>query len=340
MKATFSLLLLLICCGCTAPIVKTLPSIKITPLTIELPENSSFRGLSKLNNTIAIGGSPNLIGIYENGQVKLQSIKDTLVSDFRAIGQTNENLFALRAGSPAKLYQINKQTLKHQLVYVETDKNVFYDALHFFNPKDGIAFGDELNGCMSVITTNNGGGSWQKLDCEKFLPAPKGAGAFAASNTNISIIGNHVWLAAGKVVYYSPNKGKTWQKQTIPIIQEGETEGLYSIHFFDELNGIGVGGDFANPEATEKTIIKTTNGGKTWTAISNELNYRSCVQYVPNSAAKQVMVVGFNGISFSTNGGVNWQQISDSNLYYSFRFLNENEGLLVGKNSIARFQLR
>ena len=175
MKATFSLLLLLICCGCTAPIVKTLPSIKITPLTIELPENSSFRGLSKLNNIIAIGGSPNLIGIYENGQIKLQSISDTLESDFRAIGQTNENLFSLRAGSPAKLYQINKQTLKHQLVYVETDKNVFYDALHFFNNKDGIAFGDELNGCMSVITTNNGGGSWQKLDCEKFLPAPKGA---------------------------------------------------------------------------------------------------------------------------------------------------------------------
>jgi hypothetical protein len=49
-----------------------------------------------------------------------------------------------------------------------------------------------------------------------------GEAAFAASNTNIVIKGNNTWIVSGGMkarVFYSADKGNTWEVYDTPIVQ-------------------------------------------------------------------------------------------------------------------------
>ena len=89
------------------------------------------------------------------------------------------------------------------------------------------------------------------MDCSLLENIKEGEGFFAASDTNISIINDKVWLASGGInsrVYFSDDKGVTWKIFNTPIIQGESTTGIFSIDFYDEKNGFGVGGDYTKPE--------------------------------------------------------------------------------------------
>ena len=62
---------------------------------------------------------------------------------------------------------------------------------------EGVAIGDPVDGCMSVLTTRNGGASWNKVSCDVLPLSIEGEAAFAASDTNIAIVGNQTWVATG-----------------------------------------------------------------------------------------------------------------------------------------------
>ena len=307
--------------------------------------DGSFRAIDLHGSEFIVGGSPNMLlqnvisGEETNNRACAIVVKDSLEYDFRSVAITENAVFALSAGSPAKLYK--GSSIKNlKLVYEENDADVFYDSMKFFNEEEGIAFGDEMNGCMSVLITRNGGESWQKLPCSEFLPANDGDGAFAASNTNIDIVNDHVWLASGTAIYRSENKGKEWEKIDLPIIQNKKTEGVYSIDFHCEKLGIAIGGDYSSPKANVNNLILTKDSGKTWEVISDEDSpgYRSCIQFIPNTDGKGIMVVGFEGIDVSVDRGETWKHISDE-AYYSFRFFTPTTGIIVGKEKIHQFEL-
>ncbi|MEZ4971182.1 MAG: hypothetical protein R2814_16255 [Flavobacteriaceae bacterium] len=54
------------------------------------------------------------------------------------------------------------------------------------------------------------------------------------------------------------------------------------------------------------------DGGKTWKLIANGKlpNYRSCVQFIPNSKGKSLIAIGFEGIAYSYDQGETWKQLS------------------------------
>ena len=87
--------------------------------------------------------------------------------------------------------------------------------------------------------------------------------------------------------------------------------------------------------------MKTVNGGATWSLIADGENpgYRSCIQFVPNSKGKGIVAVGFTGISYSSDGGVHWQQLSDEG-FYTFRFLNDSIAFAAGKNRISKLTFK
>ena len=87
--------------------------------------------------------------------------KDSLLPEFRAIAQTDKNIFILNVGSPALLYKISKDGKHTKLVYTETGEKVFYDSMKFINDSEGIAMGDPVNGCLSIIKTIDGGNTWK-----------------------------------------------------------------------------------------------------------------------------------------------------------------------------------
>ena len=263
---------------------------------------------------------------------------------FRAIEEVDGALFALSIESPARLYKLNRKAKGAKLVYEEEDENAFYDAMRFWNSSEGIAIGDPTGDCMSIIVTRDGGNSWTKISCDNLPLLKDGEAAFAASDTNIAIVGDKTWVATGGVasrILFSPDKGKTWEVFFTPIIQGKETTGMYSIDFYDENNGFAIGGDYTKPNDTLVNKMRTQDGGKTWSIVANGKSpgYRSCVQYVPNSNSKQLVTVGFKGIDYSNDAGDTWKHISDEG-FYTIRFLNDSIAYAGGKGRISKLIFR
>ncbi len=253
-------------------------------------------------------------------------------NNFRAIAFQGDYTYTLSIGNPAKLFKGG------MLVYYENHPKVFYDSMDFWNDNEGIAIGDTTEGCLSIIITRDGGETWTKLSCDDLPKGMENEGAFAASDTNISIINNKTWVATNTGrVYFSPDKGKTWEVFNTPIVKEKETEGIYSIDFYDELNGFAIGGDYTKPADSSANKIKTLDGGKTWQLVAQNKSpgYRSCVQYVPNGGSKAMVAIGFNGIDYSNDAGSSWKHLSDEG-FYTLRFLNDTIAYAAGKGRIAK----
>ncbi|MDG1394017.1 MAG: oxidoreductase [Flavobacteriaceae bacterium] len=286
------------------------------------------------NKLMAVSSIGNRYTIYLDTKGVLIDRVSTDTINFRASALINDTFFSLSIGNPALLFKDDV------LVYKETHPNVFYDALHFWNTKEGMAVGDPINGCMSIIITRDGGETWHKTPCELLPPVDEGEAAFAASDTNIAIVGDQAWVATGgrsSRVLYSFNKGKSWTVFETPIVQGEETTGMFSIDFYDGLNGFAIGGDYTKPKNQHSNKIRTRNGGKTWDVVAQDQipGYRSCVQFSPNSHAKGLVAVGFEGIDYSSDAGETWKQLSDEG-FYTLRFVNDSVAYAAGNGRISK----
>ncbi|PKQ46370.1 WD40/YVTN/BNR-like repeat-containing protein [Confluentibacter flavum] len=301
----------------------------------------SIRAIDILNDgSLAFAANDGVFGLYNPRknmwQTSVQTY-DTLNLEFRAVAHTATDFFMLSIDNPALLYKTGDQG-KMELVYEEYHEGVFYDAMVFWNDEEGIAVGDSMNGCLSIIITRDAGNTWNKITCDKLPKAEAGEGAFAASNTNIKIIGDKTWIGttAGNI-YMSEDKGLTWNVVKTPIGSAKATEGIYSIDFYDELNGFAIGGDYTYPDVNAANKIKTSDGGKTWQLVAENKKpgYRSCVQFVPNSSGKELVAIGFKGIDFSNDFGESWKHLSDEP-FYTIRFLNDSVAYAAGSKRISK----
>ena len=308
-------------------------------------DSVSIRAIELVDSsTLIFAGNNGIYGTLDlsNDIVQKQTIThgDSL-PEFRAVSHNNSNFFILSVADPALLYKID-QNNEVTLVYKEEGEDVFYDAMKFWNNTEGIAIGDTRNGCLSIIITRDGGNTWNKLPCAILPKAVDKEGAFAASNTNIEIVGNKTWVATSSGRIYSSNdKGNTWRVTQTPMVSKAETEGIYSIDFYDDQLGFGYGGDYTTPQANIANKIITTDGGVTWEGIADGQapGYKSCVQFMPNSNGKDIVAIGFTGISYSHDGGQSWVSLSKEG-FYTLRFLNNNTAIAAGKNRIARLSFR
>ncbi|MBQ4914809.1 oxidoreductase [Maribacter sp. MMG018] len=304
-------------------------------------DSVSIRAIEFLDdNTLAFAGSNGIYGTVDvlSGKVRTNVMQyDSLTPEFRAVAHTSSDFFMLSIANPALLYKTGDEG-RMNLVYKEEGETVFYDAMKFWNDKEGIAVGDTVGGCLSIIITRDGGKSWSKLSCDVLPASVDEEGAFAASNTNIEIVGDSTLLAttAGRI-YFSGDKGVHWKVIETPMQNSGPTRGIYSIDFYDAKTGFAIGGDYTKPEENNKNKMFTNDGGYKWelTADGAPPVYKSCVQYVPGSSAKGLVAVGFTGISYSNDGGKSWRQLSDES-FYTIRFLNDKVAYAAGKNRISK----
>ncbi len=303
-------------------------------------DSLSIRAIELMGNSLAFAANKGVFGTIDlsNGKVRANVQKfDTIVPEYRAVAHNATDFFMLSVANPALLYKTGEDGAM-DLVYFEEDANVFYDAMTFWNNREGIAVGDTMNGCLSIIITRDGGHHWTKLSCDELPKGIEGEGAFAASNTNIEVVGDKTWIATtNSRVYFSPDKGKTWELQKTPVINEEPTQGIYSIDFYDENLGVAVGGDYTSPENNAANKAITTDGGKTWNLIADgrEPGYKSCVQFVPGSNGKEIVALGFTGISYSNDRGATWNELSDEP-FFTIRFQNDTIAYAAGKNRIAK----
>lgn len=307
-------------------------------------DSLSIRAIELMDGSLAFAankGTYGSIDLTTNTVRTNVQLYDRIVPEFRAVAHTQTDFFMLSVASPALLYKTG-DTGKMELVYKEEDPNVFYDALLFLNDRDGIAVGDSTDGCLSIIVSRNGGNSWQKLPCSQLPSGREGEGAFAASNTNIAAHGDTIWIGTtnGRV-YSSKDKGETWEVVDTPIGSKEPTQGIYSIDFYDGNLGVAIGGDYTHPEGNRANKAISKDGGQHWQLLADgkEPGYKSCIRFVPNSGGKDLVAVGFTGISYSNNGGDNWKTISEE-AFYTIRFLNDSIAYAAGKNRIAKLIFR
>ncbi|CAK9002864.1 Membrane-bound lytic murein transglycosylase B (35 kDa soluble lytic transglycosylase) (Murein hydrolase B) (Slt35), partial [Durusdinium trenchii] len=266
---------------------------------------SSIRAIEVINDsTVWFAGSKGQYGFTKDGgkSWNIDSIViDSLPSlQFRAIAITGEAIFLLSVASPALLYRSNDQGQNWQLVYQEDHPLAFYDAMAFWDDQSGIAMGDPTDGCLSILLTTDGGRHWTKVPCEQLPATHEGEAAFAASNSNIALSGNHAWIVSGGAaarVFHSPDRGQIWEVYDTPMVSGSQMTGIYSVDFYDAKHGVIFGGDWNQKDQNRGNKAVTTNGGKTWELVSEGQGpgYRSCVRYVPGTAGKTLVAVGSEG---------------------------------------------
>ena len=67
--------------------------------------------------------------------------------------------------------------------------------------------------------------------------------------------------------------------------------------------------------------------------------YRSCVQYIPNRAGKELVAIGFKGVDYSNDSGATWKHLSDEG-FYTIRFLNDSIAYAAGAGRISKLTFR
>ena len=310
----------------------------------EFEIDCSIRALEVENDsTCWFVGSNNKFG-YTNdfGETWKENIikYDTFNLEFRSISVTTNSVFILSIGSPALLFKIDKKTLNYKLVYKETNEKAFYDSMQFWDDENGIAVGDPTGYCMSVIITKDGGNTWNKISCKNLPLASEGEAAFAASNTNVSLVSDKVFIATGGKeanILVGTDYGKSWKKYKTPIIQGEKMTGIFSIDNLSIDTAIIAGGNWSLKENTDKALAITKDGGISWQLKENNPGYISCVQFIPKT--KTLIACSTTGIYYSNDFAESWKKVSEEG-YYTFRTSKNGSYLYFsGKNNLMSIDL-
>ncbi len=311
-----------------------------------LLDKISIRAIAVSENKVFYAGNKNRIGsidLADKSKNEIMLVKDTLAFEFRSLAITNKSVFAVNIGNPATLFRVSKDLKTQKVVYEESHEKVFYDSMQFWNNQEGIAMGDPIADCLSILITRNGGNTWTKILCDNLPKTVDGEAAFAASNTNIIVKNNMTWVVSGgkkSRVFFSDDKGISWKVYETPIVQGEAMTGIFSADFYDSKIGFIAGGNYEKPEQNFLNKAITFDGGKTWKLVGENkgFGYASCIQFVPNSGGKQLVSVGATGIYNSSDFGENWKQLSDDKSLYTLRFIDTKTAVASGKDKIIRLK--
>jgi photosystem II stability/assembly factor-like uncharacterized protein len=260
--------------------------------------------------------------------------------DVQGVDQNTAYLLSIGTGETSRVYKTTDGGAHWILSLQNRDAKGFFDEMAFWNPRHGILVGDQVDGAMVVMTTEDGGRSWQR---RKMPPAIAGEGAFAASGAGITVMGKQeVWIGTGGKgaarVYHSHDGGATWTVAATPLRADSAAAGIFSLAFSDAKHGIAVGGDYNKANDETGNIAVTGDGGRTWTKPSGTppKGFRSAVAYLADK--KMWIAAGPSGADVSTDGGKNWKQFDTGN-YNSLSFVSSKAGWAVGaRGRIAVFR--
>ncbi|MDP2299661.1 MAG: YCF48-related protein, partial [Actinomycetota bacterium] len=196
-------------------------------------------------------------------------------------------------------------------------------------PLDSVYFIDENTGWMTggngtLRKTTNGGESW----------LAQNSGTSVALSGVFFLDANTGWVVGdGGTILKSINGGVSWTPQT-----SGTSKNLWGVQFVDENHGwaVGIPGGYGPPPPGEfGPILRTTNGGNTWTNHGS-LDY-AIVQSLFFIDQNTGWVTGNGTLHKTTDGGVTWDDIRPDavgRLYWTPHFVDANTGWVVGGDGL------
>ena len=310
--------------------------------TVNLEVNTNCRGLSVVNDSVAwISGTGGWVGNTNDGgkEWNLYQVKGFEKFDFRSLyAFDNDHAVIANAGSPAAILITKDGGRQWKIVHTDSDTTAFYDGIDFWNKKDGIIYGDPVNGRMMLLTTNDGGQNWQMVPAKNRPQLSVGEASFAASGTGIRCIEKQKIILAtgGKIssLLISPDKGKHWKRIETPIIQGQNSTGIFSVASISNKQYIIVGGNYLIDTFKTDHIFYTKNGGKSWLKpLSPTRGYRECVEYL---GKKTLISTGPSGADISYDNGITWLPFNDEKNFHTIRKARSGKLILAtGKGKIA-----
>jgi photosystem II stability/assembly factor-like uncharacterized protein len=271
---------------------------------------TSLRGLSVVNDhTVWVSGSSGKVGRSIDGgnTWEWMTVSGFEKTDFRDIEAFSENTALIMGiAEPAHILRTTDGGKSWQVVFENSQKGMFLDAMDFFNDKDGMVIGDPINNHFFLAKTSNGGKSWQTIPEQKSPKADSGEACFASSGTNIRMRSKTkaVFITGGLVTNVVDKNSKT----ALPLLSGKESTGANSIALKNKNTWMVVGGDFTDKDGVNKNAAIRVSGGNQWTSPTvPPTGYRSAVEFLEK---KQWITCGLNGVDITNDDGNTFTNIS------------------------------
>ena len=199
----------------------------------------------------------------------------------------------------------------------------FCNFVHMFDALVGVALGDPTTGSYEILRTTDGGLTWTRLPASS-SPAPltdefgNARSFFARGNTIWAGLASATATNAVRVLK-STDRGLTWTAgQDTPL--KGS---ITRLAFKDDLNGIAFNEEGSSAGITAINVIRTADGGATWSTITPKNNASGSFFYLDIDAVngryysvgerfpltKPQPVAADFGSSISTDG-INWTNLN------------------------------
>ena len=279
---------------------------------------NELRGLSVVSPRVAwaSGQRGSVVRTLDGGATWMHdTVRGAGKLDLRSIAATSARVaHALSIADSGRVFRTTDGGRTWSERYLGLRKGSFFDAIRFWDAKHGIAVSDPVDGKFLIITTSDGGETWQEMPPDGMPAALPDEGAFAASGSALAVFGaRDVWFATGGAsvarVFHSKDRGRTWTVSDTPIRAGTPPEGIFSVAFRDSRNGVITGGDYTKPALGGRNFAHTADGGRSWTLLDSTASpqgFRSAVAYV---GGRRLIAVGLNGTDVSRDGGMTWVRV-------------------------------
>jgi hypothetical protein len=288
---------------------------------------TSLRGLSAVSdNIIWVSGSGGHVGRTIDGGKTWQwnIVPGFEKREFRDIEAADANTAIVVAiAEPGQILRTTDGGKNWKVVFTDTARGMFLDAMDFADETNGVVIGDPLPGTNTIYRayTRNGGLNWfhPADDKNHISPVKEGEAMFASSGTNVLFLKSDGFLRNNKMLIVTGGTASNLlsqnplAKKSLPIIQGRESTGANSIASFNGKELVIVGGDFSNDKDTTQNCILSKDGGLSFvTPNTAPHGYRSCVEYITRN---RLVTCGTSGIDVSEDGGNNWRLISNESYH-------------------------
>ncbi len=254
-----------------------------------------------------------------------------------AIDQNTAYFVASHASFPitdARIYKTTDGGQTWTLQYQNTKPGAYFNSIAFWDKHNGIAFSDPVDGSFLVVTTSNGGATWEEVPAANLPPPlPIEYGGFSdGGGTALAVEGtSNAWFgtALGEPVriFRTTDKGRTWTVANTPLSTNRPYWGISTIVFKDSLNGFAGCGGITNDS---NNLAQTTDGGKSWSLVTTyQHRSPSTLVYVPKTSNLSLAVTAKDGSIYTLDGGITWRLIS-SDLYLGLTFASPTAGWATG----------
>jgi photosystem II stability/assembly factor-like uncharacterized protein len=249
------------------------------------------------------------------------------------------------SGGDGRIYKTSDGGANWTLQYHNTSPGVFFNSIAFWDQDHGIAVSDPFNGSFLIVTTTDGGNNWNQVPSAN-IPAPlpnEFAGITSTGGTSLAVEGtNNAWFGTGYGtatgsplrVLRSTDQGLHWTAVNTPLSTTGQNYGITTIAFKDSLNGFA-GSAHIPFSGTENSLVKTTDGGQSWTVVSSFLPIApATLVFVPQTNNSVLFVTSGQGPGYSDDSGATWKSISSTQLYLPISFASPTAGWGAGQGGM------